>query len=132
MVHKMRFVWKNNKFQNKLIKQKQIAAHKKYNFSFWHYLFCFPKISKRTELFVAGGLHLSFAFGTGMLVPDADLVAAAVEAQPTYLTAIGGGNIGDDASDDDVLHRLAVRAVHGYDLLTEESSSLVNLSFIIA
>lgn len=84
------------------------------------------------EFFFAGGLHVALAFGTGVLVPDADVVAATVEAQPTYLTAIGGGNIGDDASDDDVLHRLAVRAVHSYDLLTEEASSLVNLSFITA
>jgi hypothetical protein len=65
-----------------------------------------------------------------MLVPDAYVVAAAVEAQAAHLAAIGGGDIGDDASDNDVLHRLAVRATHGYDLLPEEPPPLVNLSFI--
>ena len=67
-----------------------------------------------------------------MFVPGADFVAATVEAQATSLAAKGGGDIADDATYDDVLNRLAVRTTHGRDLLTEESLSLVDLSFISA
>ena len=67
-----------------------------------------------------------------MLVPDADLVAAAVEAQTAYLAAVGGSHIGDDAADDEVLNCLAVRTAHGGDLLAEEASPLVDLCFIAA
>lgn len=84
----------------------------------------------RPELFFASGLHFALAFGAGVFVPDADVVAATVEAQTAYLTAIGGGDIGYDTSHDDVLHRFAVGAAHGCDLLTEESSTLVDLCFI--
>ena len=86
----------------------------------------------RPEFFFASGLHVALAFGTGVFVPDADVVAAAVEAQATCLTAIGGGHIGYDASDDDVLNRFAVGAAHGGDMLTEEAVTLVDLSFITA
>ena len=67
-----------------------------------------------------------------MLVPDAYLVAAAVETQATYLAAIGGGDVGDDATDDEVLNCLAVRTTHGGDLLSEEAPTLVDLCFIAA
>ena len=67
----------------------------------------------RPELFVASGLHLSLAFGTGVLVPGADFVAATAEAQAPCLAAEGGGDIADDTTYDDVLNRLAVRTTHG-------------------
>ena len=86
----------------------------------------------RPELFFASGLHFALAFGAGVFVPDADIVAAAVKAEAPDITALGGGDIGYDTSHDDVLHRFAVGATHGCDLLTEESSTLVDLSFITA
>ena len=67
----------------------------------------------RPELFFASGLHLTLAFWTGALVPGADVGAATVEAQTPCLAAKGGGDIGDDATNDNVLNRLAVRTTHG-------------------
>ena len=67
----------------------------------------------RPELFVASGLHVALAFGAGVLVPGADFVAAAAEAQAPCLAAEGGGDIADDTTYDDVLNRLAVRTTHG-------------------
>ncbi len=84
----------------------------------------------RPELFFAGIFHFSLAFWTGVLVPEADVIAATLQAETADLAAIGGGDIGYDTSHDDVLHRLAVGAAHGCDLLTEESSTLVDLCFI--
>ena len=86
----------------------------------------------RPELLVIRGLHLTLAFWTGVFVPDADVVATAVKAQASDFATVGGSDIGDDASDDDVLNRFAVGATHGCDLLTEEPSTLVNLSLITA
>ena len=67
----------------------------------------------RPELLVIRGLHLTLAFWTGVFVPDADFVAATIEAQTPCLAAIGGGDIADDPTYDDVLNRLAVRTTHG-------------------
>ena len=53
------------------------------------------------------------AFGAGVFVPDADIVAAAAEAQTPCLASEGGGDIADDTAYDDVLNRLAVRTTHG-------------------
>ena len=67
-----------------------------------------------------------------MFVPETDVVATAVKAQASDFAAVGGSDIGDDASNNDVLYRLAVGAAHGGNLLTEESSPFVDLSFITA
>ena len=67
----------------------------------------------RPEFFFVRGLHVALAFGAGVLVPGADLVAATVEAQTSCLAAKGGGDIADDATYDDILNRLAVRTTHG-------------------
>ena len=67
----------------------------------------------RPEFFFASGLHVALAFGTGVFVPGADVVAATVEAQTPCLAAEGGGHIADDTTYDDVLNRLAVRTTHG-------------------
>ena len=67
----------------------------------------------RPELLVIRGLHLTLAFWTGVFVPDADFVAATIEAQTPCLAAKGGGDIADNTTYDDVLNRLAVRTTHG-------------------
>ena len=65
-----------------------------------------------------------------MPIPNADVVAATVETESADLAPVGWRHIGDDASDYNVLDRLAVWARHSRDLLTEEAAPLVNLSLI--
>ena len=86
--------------------------------------------SSRPELFFACWFHKAIAFGTGVTIPNADVVAATVEAEPADLAPIGWCHIGDDASDNNILDGLAVWARHGCDLLTEEATPLVHLSLI--
>ena len=62
----------------------------------------------RPEFFLACGFHLALAFGTGAPIPNADVVAAAVEAESADLAPVGWRHIGNDASDHDVLDGLAV------------------------
>jgi hypothetical protein len=69
-------------------------------------------------------------FGASVQIPDADIVAATVETEPAHLAPVGWGHIGDDASDYNILDGLAVRARHGRDLLTKETTPLVYLSLI--
>ena len=68
------------------------------------------KTKLRPEFFVACGFHLALAFGTGVPIPDADVVAAAVEAEPADLAPVRRCHVGDDASHHDVLDGLAVGA----------------------
>ena len=88
------------------------------------------KTKLRPEFFLACGFHLALAFGTGVPIPDADVVAAAVEAEPADLAPVRRCHVGDDAPHHDVLDGLAVRARHGGYLLTEEATPLVHLSLI--
>ena len=67
-----------------------------------------------------------------MLIPDSDVVAAAVQTQPSHLASVGGGHVGYDAANNDILDAVAVWARHGSNLLTEESSPLVHLGLIAA
>ena len=71
------------------------------------------------KFFLTGSSHLTLAFRTSPLVPDADPVTTALQTQPSHFAAIGGGHVGDDAAHHDVLDRVAVGAGHGSDLLTE-------------
>ena len=70
------------------------------------------------------------ALGASLHVPDANVIAATIQAKPPYLTPIGRCHIGNDAADDNILHRLAVRAAHGRDLLPEQSTSFVHIGFV--
>ena len=54
-----------------------------------------------------------------MHIPGPDLIAAALEAQPSYLTPVGWSHISNDTPYDDVLDGLAVRTGHGCYLLSE-------------
>jgi len=82
------------------------------------------------ELFLARSLHLALTFRAGMLVPHPDMIAAAVQAEPPYLTPVRRGHIGDDTPHHDVLDRLAIGARHGCDLLAEEPTTFVHLGLI--
>ncbi len=96
------------------------------------HLFCLGSfhLNSRPEFFLACWFHLALTFGAGVLIPDADVVAATVETKPANFAPVGWRHIGDDASDYNILDRLAVWARHGCDLLAEEAAPLVNLSLI--
>ena len=76
--------------------------------------------------------HLALALRTGFHIPDANLVAATLEAQASDLAPVGRGDVGDDAPDDEVLNRLAVGTRHGHNLLPEETAPLIRLGLIAA
>ena len=89
-------------------------------------------ITSRPELPFASFLHLSLTLGTRPHVPDTYLVTATLQAQPAYLASVGRRDIGDDATHDDVLNRLAVRTRHSRNLLTEQAAPLIHLSLVAA
>jgi len=72
------------------------------------------------------------ASGTRLLIPDTDVITAALQAQPTDLASVGWSDIGDDATHDDVLNRLAVRTRHRRNLLTEQAAPLIHLGLVAA
>ena len=82
------------------------------------------------ELLFACFLHRSLALGAGFLVPDADVVAAAVQAETAYFAPVGRRHISNNTPNYDVLNGLAVRTAHGGNLLAEKATTLVDLSFI--
>ena len=82
------------------------------------------------ELLLACRFHCSLALGAGLFVPDADIVAAAVQTETANFASIGRRHIGNDTSNHDVLDGLAVRTTHGSDLLAEEAAAFVDLCLI--
>jgi len=81
-------------------------------------------------LFFARWLHGSLTLWTGMLVPYPNIIAAAVQAQPSHLAPVRWRHVGNDAANYNVLNGLAVGTGHGRYLLTKETASLINFSFI--
>ena len=90
----------------------------------WRYL--------RPKLFVASEFHSFLTLGTGALIPYPDAVAAAVQTQASHLTPIRWCHIGDDAANHKILNRLAIWARHSRNLLSEEPTPFIHLSFIAA
>ena len=86
----------------------------------------------RPKLLVASEFHSFLTLGTGAFIPYPDAVAATVQAQASHLTPIGRSHIGDDAANHKVLDGLTVWTRHSRDLLSEEPSPFINLSFIAA
>ena len=84
------------------------------------------------ELFFACFLHPALASGTRLLIPDTDVIAAALQAQPTDLAPVGWSDIGDDTTHDDVLNRLAVRTQPRRNLLTEQAAAFIHLGLVTA
>jgi len=84
------------------------------------------------ELLFSCIVHYALTLRAGFHVPYPDMVAAALQAQPPYLTPVGRGDIGYDASHDDILNGLAVRARHGRNLLAEQPAPFIHLSLIAA
>ena len=86
----------------------------------------------RPELLLARFLHPALALGTCSLIPDTYLVTAALQAQSAHLAPVGWCDIGDDATHDDVLNRLAVRTRHRRNLLTKQTTTLIYLGLVAA
>ena len=84
------------------------------------------------ELLFAGVFHLALTPGAGMLVPKANPVAAALQAQTAHFAPVGGCHIGDDAAHDDVLNRMAVGTRHRHDLLSEQATPLIYIGLVTA
>ena len=77
-------------------------------------------------------LSLARTFRTGVHVPFPDIVAAALQAQTACLIPVRWGNIGNDATHDNILDGLAVRTIHGCYLLAEQPTPLIHFGFISA
>ena len=74
--------------------------------------------------------HFALAFRTGLAIPYSDVFAAALQAQTAHLASVGWSHVGNDTTHHDVLDGMAVWAEHGCNLLTEQATSLIHLSFI--
>ena len=77
-------------------------------------------------------VHTFLALGTGAIIPYPDAVATAVQTQASYLTPIRWSHIGDDATNHKILDRLTVWTRHSRNLLSEEPTPFIHLSFISA
>ena len=70
-------------------------------------------------------LHLTSALGAGVLVPSADVHVAALWTQPSSLAVERWGYFAYYSSNDNVLHRMAVTALHRDNPLLEQSSTFI-------
>ena len=86
----------------------------------------------RPKLLVASEFHSFLTLGTGAFIPYPDAITAAVQTQASYLTPIRWSHIGDDATNHKILDRLTVWTRHSRNLLSEEPSPFIYLSFIAA
>ena len=75
-------------------------------------------------------LHLSSAFGAGMLVPNLDSIATTSQAESSHFCRKRMGYPTYSSSNDDVLNRMAVRTSHSSDMLSKESPSLIDICLI--
>ena len=74
--------------------------------------------------------HIALTLGTGLSIPQTDVVATTLQTQTADLTSIWRRHICNDTTNHDVLDGLAVRAWHRCNLLTEQSPPLIHLSLI--
>lgn len=98
-------------------------------YNIYLYVVISAKLS-RPKLLLPCRLHLTLTLRTGSPVPDTDLIAATVQAQPPYLASVGRGYISNDAADHKILDRLAVGAAHCGNLLTEKASPFIYISLV--
>ena len=82
------------------------------------------------KLFVAKRLHLALALGAGVTIPYSDVVAAALQAEPSHLASVRRCHVSNNATHHNVLDAFAVGARHGAYFLTEEPAPLVHFCFI--
>jgi hypothetical protein len=65
-----------------------------------------------------------------MSVPQLDVVATALQAQPAYLASVRRCYVSNNPTHNDVLDALAVRTRHGAYFLAEEPTPFVHFGFI--
>ena len=82
------------------------------------------------KLLFASFFHFALTLGAGLHVPYTDILAAALQTQPTHLASIGRSHVGNDTTHHDVLDGLTVRTEHGRNLLAEQATSLIHLSLV--
>ena len=102
----------------------------------WHSVYQTFGILKKSalcpEFLFPGFFHFSLALGTGLLVPYTDVITATLQTEATYLASVRRSHIGNDTTHHNVLDSLAVRAEHGRNLLTEQTTSLIHLGLVAA
>jgi hypothetical protein len=89
----------------------------------WWWLLC-PK------LLFACIFHFALTLRTGLHIPDADVIAATLQAQTAHLTSKRWGHVCNDTTHHKVLDGMAIIARYGSYLLSEQSASFVHLSLI--
>ena len=62
------------------------------------------------KLFVAKRLHLALALGAGVTIPYSDVVAAALQAEPSHLASVRRCHVSNNATHHNVLDAFAVGA----------------------
>lgn len=82
------------------------------------------------KLFFAIGEHLCAAFRTSVSVPRHDSVASALQTESSRLTVKRRCDITNHAANDNILNRLAIRAVHRFNPLTEKTFVFVNVNAV--
>lgn len=90
------------------------------------------KSGLRPEFFLFGGLHFSGTAWAGVFVPNPDVAATAFQAQSAGFATEGGGYVGNDATDNNVLDGMAVGARHGRNLLIEQATTFIDFGFVAA
>lgn len=88
--------------------------------------FLCPKFS------VVCAFHLPSTLGAGALVPLVDVARAAAKAKTADGGAETGGDIAYHAAHNEGLYGFAVGTQHGYNALTHEAFSLVDLRLVAA
>lgn len=74
---------------------------------------------KHLVVLTGAGISAGSGLSTCTFIPYSDIVAAAIQTKIAHLASIRRSDISDDATHDNILNRLAVRARHSRDFLAE-------------
>ena len=87
-------------------------------------------VTLRPKFLFAHCDHRSGAFGAGVAIPHAEVLAHAMGAEASVFAAETRDEIGDDAADGEVLHAPTIATHDLRDPLSEESRTFVHLTFV--
>ena len=86
----------------------------------------------RPEFLFTGLAHRAVTTWTGMHIPQSDVIAAAMRAQPPNIATKRRSHITNDSTHNDIPDALTVRTRHSMNLLPEQPASFISLSLISA
>ena len=84
------------------------------------------------ELFFARIFHRALTLRTGSHVPDTDTIATTLQTEAPHLTPIRRSHISNDTTHDDILDGLTIGTCHSCDLLTEQTTALIDFGLVTA